>query len=117
MQHKLPSIKQAVSMGINGIYLVCKQMHSSDPEKNWKSASTLNAVAVHTPFISASKSHETKLRLGKRMRVLRDASLRRQHHNPPDRIPQLHHIASETSYLAHINSCSLTCLGGAFSEF
>jgi len=32
MQHELPSIKQAVSMRINGIYLVCKQTHFSDPE-------------------------------------------------------------------------------------
>jgi hypothetical protein len=32
MQHELPSIKQAVSMRINGIYLVCKQMHFRDPE-------------------------------------------------------------------------------------
>jgi len=32
MKYELPSIKQAVSMRINSIYLVCKQTHFSDPE-------------------------------------------------------------------------------------
>ena len=32
MQQELPSIKQAVSMVINDIYLVRKQMQFSDPE-------------------------------------------------------------------------------------